>query len=441
MVSVNTEGLASSRRLHPKKRWRNRLIVTTTVVLCTSFIIYINVSGNSKFLYQQELKNNQQHYQYQQSPKAKECGAASEDNRASILFDECFCNPGWKGENCSIPYSGVSTTCKAYDDRCFFHPNYGVARVSQERWKGAQAHEDKTWAEQRSSDRNDEHAVNFENYASVVIEGLEEDATSSSSISSSSSGDDDVFGDMIEFGAGPFTQSLTIFDTTKRSPKSITLLEPMAKTYMKTVHACRYKDGKLGNLNTTVLSYAAEELAVSEDHQFDTILLLNFIEHVMDAFRIYNIAFQALRPGGLVIFHERFWPGYYGKEEKNKREFDLHPIRLNERFAHWMATEFDLLYEKEQTVSGHGLFFEIDHIEIAVFKFQQICVHVVSCCYCLPRDLLFTCEYLSNITIYPHHLSYTSSIGALGKYRILLDWPQTRRSHVPLRIAATHKNG
>jgi len=67
---------------------------------------------------------------------------------------------------------------------------------------------------------------------------------------------------------------------------------------MATVHACRYKDGKLGNLNTIVLPYAAEELAVSEEGRFDTILLLNFIEHVMDAFRIYDIAFRALDTTG-----------------------------------------------------------------------------------------------------------------------------------------------
>ena len=32
----------------------------------------------------------------------------------------------------------------------------------------------------------------------------------------------------------------------------------------------------------------------------------------------------------------------------NHREFDLHPIRLNECFAHWLSTEFDLMFEKEQ---------------------------------------------------------------------------------------------
>lgn len=58
--------------------------------------------------------------------------------------------------------------------------------------------------------------------------------------------------------------------------------------------------------------------------------------------------FESLRPSGIIVFHERFWPGYNGIAEKNSREYDLHPIRLSDSFGHWMATEFDLIYEKEQ---------------------------------------------------------------------------------------------
>ncbi len=151
-----------------------------------------------------------------------ECGAP---DRASILLDECFCRAGWKGERCEKRTPPVPP-CGPYDDRCFFHPDYGVARVSEERWRGAQSHEKATWAEQRTSDRNDAHAANFENYSSVVLEERrgEDDDDDDDGFDSG----DDVFGDVIEFGAGPFTQSLTVFERTKRSPRSITLLEPNA---------------------------------------------------------------------------------------------------------------------------------------------------------------------------------------------------------------------
>jgi hypothetical protein len=79
------------------------------------------------------------------------------------------------------------------------------------------------------------------------------------------------------------------------------------------------------------------------------VLLLNMIEHVSDAFIIYQKALASLKVGGVMIFHERFWPGYNGvSSTKQQREYDLHPIRLNERFAHHFATEFDLLFEHEQ---------------------------------------------------------------------------------------------
>lgn len=269
------------------------------------------------------------HLLQEDDPKCPEEGA-------SKLFEECFCHAGYSGTNCSEPHH--LPECAPNDDRCFFHSAYGVASVNEERWKSAQSYENETWAQQRTSDRNEEHAFNFLNYATLF---LQDPVTSTDK-----NNDTSLFGDMIEFGAGPFTQSLTIFQKTKRYPRSITLLEPMAETYMETVHACRYKERHLDGLNTTILAMPAEEFESSK--QFDTVLFVNFIEHVKDAFSIYDIAFDSLRPDGFVIFHERFWPNYNGIETANTREFDLHPIRLNGRFAHWLATEFDLLYEKEQ---------------------------------------------------------------------------------------------
>ena len=263
-------------------------------------------------------------------PKPIECSG-----NGQTLFDECLCDVGWQGSDCSTAWKSRIPTCGPYNDRCFFHSDYGVAKVNKARWQGAQKYENDTWAEQRTSDRNDEHANNFVQYASLVAQSTQNKT---------------ILGDMIEFGSGPFTQSLTIFETTHLEPQNIVLLEPLSDTYRKTVHACRYKDGSLGMIpkeRVQILPIPAEQLD-TQAKQYDTILLLNFVEHVMDAFHNYKTAFDALREGGLVIFHERYWPGYNGKESKNLREFDLHPIRLSGRFAHWLATEFDLLYEKEQ---------------------------------------------------------------------------------------------
>lgn len=270
------------------------------------------------------------------------------NGHGSMLMDTCFCHVGYTTASNCTEHTPIPP-CGPYDDRCFFHPSYGVAIVSQERWKGAQAHEDATWAEQRTSDRNDQHIVNFGSYAALVLQ----DAAAGKIRRAA---DKTALGNMLEVGAGPFSQSLSIMEATGLRPQSITLLEPLAETYMKTVNACRYKDGKLTNGKditideTIILPIPAEEFNVdgTKDGFYDTVVLLNMIEHVQDAFLIYSKALDALKPGGIAVFHERFWPGYTGQETRNKREFDLHPIRLNDKFAHWMSTEFDLLYEREQ---------------------------------------------------------------------------------------------
>lgn len=244
-----------------------------------------------------------------------------------ILFERCFCFVGYGGSTCSNPWNSTLPTCGPYDDRCFYHPEYGVAKVTDDRWRGAQRQEDSTWAQQRSSDRNEEHMQVFQHYSTLLEHGI-------------------ALGDVIEFGAGPFTQSLTIFDETHLSPSTVTLVEPMAEKYMKTVNACRYKNGSLGGFLTKILPIPIERY--SSDKKYDTVVAINFIEHVQDAFLAYQKVINSLKEGGVLIFHERFWPDYKGIETENRREFDLHPIRLSSRFGHWFATEFEILFEREQ---------------------------------------------------------------------------------------------
>lgn len=243
-----------------------------------------------------------------------------------LLFGKCFCDVGWQGSNCSVEWDEPAPECGRYNDKCFFHPEYGVAKVSYDRWKQAQKAENATWAQQRTSDRNYEHAENFEQYSALSQLGY--------------------LGDVIEYGCGPFTQSLTIFETTGLKPSTITLVDPLASIYMETVRACRYKNGSLGGYSTEIKPVSVEDFEVEK--QYDTVISLNFIEHVKDAFQAYNKVFQSLKVGGIMIFHERFWPHFDGIEKVNPREFDLHPIRLTDAFGHWLATEFDLLFEHEQ---------------------------------------------------------------------------------------------
>jgi hypothetical protein len=275
------------------------------------------------------------------------------------MFDVCYCDVGWDDKtDCSsrlAHFEDRPCIPKQRDDRCLFHPQYGVARASFARWKGAQLAADAaTWAAKLgTSGRNDDLVIAFDAFFGAKL------CHGADGIFIPAAGDTRALGDMLELGSDPFSHSLAIFEVTGLLPRSITLLDPPpADTYRASVAARRYKNGKLTNGkmtidNTIIEAKPAEEFNVDNHEQYDTVLLLN--HHVRDAFIMYQKALASLKVGGIMIFHERFWPGYNGvSSAKQQREYDLHPIRLSERFGHHFATEFDLLYEHEQTDRSWG---------------------------------------------------------------------------------------
>jgi len=261
--------------------------------------------------------------------------AASSDNETIclnggfLLFSECFCVPGWDGPACEEKWKRAVPQCDEKNDQCFYHPNYGVAAVSEQRAESASLHESKTWADhRRKSDRQNEHLKNFGNFDQLLLNYKRSD-----------------LGDVLELGCGPFTNSLMILNATGLSVKSVTLVDPLLREYLSTNLNCAYRSGSLGSHKTTLISARAE--AFEPPKKYDTVILVNIIEHVQNAFQVYSRVMKALKPGGLCIFHERFWPRYDGLPDKT-REFALHPIRLNMNFALRFSSEFELWYEHSQ---------------------------------------------------------------------------------------------
>jgi len=169
-------------------------------------------------------------------------------------------------------------------------------------------------------------------------------------------------GDVAEVGAGPFTQSKTILDK-GHTAKSITLVEPMAFHYVDTVPLCTYKTGRYRDLPATFLSIPAENVPPSV--KFDTVVMINVIEHVFDAFSILKRVVDLVKPGGYLLYHDRLWPKYQGVPRSNHREFDLHPIRLK-RLA------IDAIIDMFDTV-----FLETDSAEIRRLAQMGICEEAV----------------------------------------------------------------
>ncbi|CAG2216824.1 EXTL3 [Mytilus edulis] len=223
-------------------------------------------------------------------------------------------------------------------DECFYSNVTGTLSVSCERWHGAQSVEQITWDKRiTSTDRNEAHAKSFNYYKSLPQH----------------------VGNVIEIGAGPFTQAQTIVQG--KTATSITLIEPMAFHYMTNVKRCFYKNGSFGSLPTTILSIPAEEL--SNVRKFDTLIMINVIEHVYDAISILNAAINLIKENGVFIWHERLWNNYLGiANSKHDREFQLHPIRIKHVIAKQVLSMFDEKYiswdtEELRRLQNHGVYF------------------------------------------------------------------------------------
>ena len=160
----------------------------------------------------------------------------------------------------------------------------------------------------------------------------------------------------MEIACGPFTQVKTILSS-GHSVRSLTLLDPGAFYYMSNVQKTSYKKGQMqapGVTTNTVYSFPAEKIPALT-HMFDTVILINVIEHVINAFEVFENVYHMLRPGGLFIWHDRLWDSYKGipgtKPEDGGilRDFLLHPIRLKSTFADRFTGLFETVYDVRDT--------------------------------------------------------------------------------------------
>ena len=232
--------------------------------------------------------------------------------RGRCFLGRCFCdNP-----TCSRD----DATCD--DDTCWFSEANGVTIVSPDRWARAQQGEGEHWTASKA-DTNDgweSHGADFALYAPLNGRDL---------------------GHFVEIGCGPFTQ--TTFMRSKIPDArfhSITLVDPLIYKYLQHVDNCNYKDGTLDKTAVTLISAPSEQLRFR--HEFDTLLTVNVLEHVRDAFAHLELVYNALKPGGILIFHERWWNTYVPSQEKaaNYKQWLYHPVRVRKPVIDHFLSKF-----------------------------------------------------------------------------------------------------
>ncbi len=124
----------------------------------------------------------------------------------------------------------------------------------------------------------------------------------------------------------------------------ITLAEPNIFRYLS-LPTCSYSHGAVADIETILISGKVEHLPFVE--AFDTVILINVIEHVSDLFAFLSSVYRSLKPRGLLIFHER-WHDDPDASSCVIGEFEMHPIRVRrpalEHFLSLFDPEEEALY-------------------------------------------------------------------------------------------------
>jgi SAM-dependent methyltransferase len=213
----------------------------------------------------------------------------------------------------------------------------GVAVVPISLWKASQKAEGDLWKNvgmwSRSSDANDraiEHWKAFDGFKC-----LEPNLK---------------IGNVIEVGAGPWTQFKGIMHCRQDlAVSSFTVWEPSADRYIQEVSSCSYKsktsltrwDGSGSHpFDVKVISQGGEHL-LTDDYKasYDTLVSINVIEHVQDVFKYLTGLYTVLKPGGLLIFHDRYY------RSANIVDGDvMHPIRIRRGVLDHFLSGFDIIF-------------------------------------------------------------------------------------------------
>lgn len=127
--------------------------------------------------------------------------------------------------------------------------------------------------------------------------------------------EDTNLGDVIEFGAGGYTQLRNIMERVNVHVNRVVLVDPLTPHYME-VARCPYASGKLivnGTAYETIISNSTVEgldlssVRSDPNQLFDTLIVMNVLVYAFDAFAFLEKIYSMIKPGGLLIFHDRWF--------------------------------------------------------------------------------------------------------------------------------------
>ena len=250
-----------------------------------------------------------------------------------LFMGSCIHDQTRNAESC-----GDAGTWDESSDFCRFYTDYaGIVSISDWRWKQAQSVEASVWdGSSGGSDRNEQHAGWFDHYRALRPYA-------------------NRLGRVLEIGSGPFTQTKTVLGklgVDNVNVSTITLADPLMIFYHKQVPSCPYKDGSLLGFRTQFIASGAEELLLRGE--YDTVIMMNVLEHCRDALAVLENLHSAVRPGGVLVFSERWYDTKWTHYLQTKHAFwdVMHPINVKRVIVETLLSRYRPLYRRDFYYEG-----------------------------------------------------------------------------------------
>jgi len=220
------------------------------------------------------------------------------------------------------------------NDRRFLTRDAGIHTVSVERWKLAQDAERHHWLDLRShvAEANTmDHAYMFDRYE--MLRGV-------------------TFENAIELGCGPFTNVAVLSQVCQIN--RLALLDPLIEDYLRHPN-CSFRDGALQLLSGEKLPAERVALPIEQFEpktQYDLVVMLNVIEHCYNVPVILRKLWDMTAPGGVMIFHDRYFDHARVAAEAERAYDTAHPLKVDRKLIESFMRRFGLLFFRLITTQG-----------------------------------------------------------------------------------------
>lgn len=261
-----------------------------------------------------------------------------------VDFSDCWCLPGglfnhsapWPSENAKKAGGDGRIRCMGL---CNSNSEVGAPFAIVEEWKDNQVWRQESFYRKELHQTKNPHRRNHlrtrliefsDAYANWhYLEGIN-------------------LGNVIEFGAGGYTQTRNMLEHVNAKMASVVLVDPLINSYKK-MDGCSYASGQLmvnGTTYPTVLSNDTAESYFDRDInksvQYDTVVIMNVMVYSLNALKFLTNIHRAVKPGGLLIFHDRYFQNIERSSKCKTSGFLINTVQASKIVIDHFLAQFEV---------------------------------------------------------------------------------------------------